>query len=710
MKDDFIKEPFSTSFWISASEPSASPIISRGFEIAKLPKAAKLYVTGLGFFEASVNGESLMGDEYFQPVFSDYERRRFTKISYPCADTFTHRIYYRVFDIAHLLAVGENTLEIQTGGGFYVQNERITEGHMSFADRTKCIYSIKLDDEEINSDGSETWRDSEIVYSNLFIGEVHDPSKKPRHGKVQILPNTESELCEQIGVPDRLIREITPNLLGTANGKSIFDAGENISGLVEVRTRPGYKGKITLRFAENINADLTLDFASAGGGYICASGRKQIMQDTFVCDGTERSFLPKFVWHSFRYFEVEGEFEAVSVKVIHTDAPVSAEFYSDSEALNFLYDAFIRTQLDSMHGSVPSDCPHRERLGYTGDGQICAPSVMMLLDCREFYRKWIIDILDSQDIATGHVQHTAPFQGGGGGPGGWGCAIILVPYYFLRQYGRSEIAFVRRCYEPMKRWLEYLKKHSTDYLVTSEAVGGWCLGDWCTLEKIRLPEPFVNSFYLVKCLGIMCELAELFGEQSDIQTFREWKKNTLHALKRTYFDAERSIYCDGTQGADAYAAAIGLCGAQTAADYYDKLGHFDTGFLGTDVLCEVLFRGGFGEVAYKLLSTEDEGGYLYMKQNGATTLWEHWLGGTSHNHPMFGAPARQIFEGVLGIRQSEGSFGWERVEFTPQLPEKMKYASGSILTPKGRIAVTLTREGGEIKREISLPDGVELVN
>ena len=127
-----------------------------------------------------------------------------------------------------------------------------------------------------------------------------------------------------------------------------------------------------MRFAENLTEEGELDFDSTGANYACASGRPQIMTDTFICDGTRRIFEPKFVWHAFRYFEVVGEIDDLEVLVIHSDCPVTARFDSPSEGLNFLFDAYVRTQLNNMHGSIPSDCPHRERLGYTGDGNFQA--------------------------------------------------------------------------------------------------------------------------------------------------------------------------------------------------------------------------------------------------------------------------------------------------------------------------------------------------
>lgn len=669
--------PLSGASWVAPDLPCHSPIISRSFHAEKSEKAV-LIVTGLGYFEARLNGKKL-GRDLLSPNPTDYEPRNFKKITYPCRDRFTHRIYYKSFDLAGLLRDGENLLEIQLGGGWFVQEERIAEGEMSFGDRVKCIYSLGFPDRTIVSDGSEMWQSSEIVYSNLFIGEIIDPTVHTEPRRVTVLPSPDSILCPEIGAPDREIRTVKPKKCG-----NIYDAGENVSGYVRIKSKSGYKGKITLRFSEE-QKDGALDFASSGAGYKCSTGKPQIMTDTFICDGTERIFEPKFVWHCFRYFEIDGEFADAEVVVVHSDVAVTSGFESDSEGCNFLFDAYVRTELDNMHGSFPSDCPHRERLGYTGDGQITAPTAMLMLDSREFYRKWIRDILDCQDPDTGHIQHTAPFMGGGGGPGGWGSAVIIVPYHFRKIFGETDI--LREAYPAMKKWIGYLIAHSENSLVVREEEGGWCLGDWCTLEKCALPEPLVNSYYLVKTLGMLREIAGALGEEFEYDAL---EADTLEAIKRTYFTGEY----DRSQGRLVYGAALGLVSADECADYYDKLGHFDTGFLATDILCELLFESGHADVFGKLIENDAPGTYLYMKRHGATTIWEHWRGG-SHCHPMFGAPARQLFCGILGIK--ELAPGFEEYEIKPQLPASMNYAKGFITTPRGRLTVEVRRVGNDVE-------------
>ena len=246
---------------------------------------------------------------------------------------------------------------------------------------------------------------------------------------------------------------------------------------------------------------------------------------------------------------------------------------------SLMYMLFISTQLNNMHGSFPSDCPHRERLGYTGDGQLCAPAAMLMLDCKEFYKKWIQDIIDCQDKLSGHIQHTAPFMGGGGGPGGWGSAIITVPFAYYKQYGDIEI--LKQCYDSCFKWIYYLKNHCENGLVTHEEKDGWCLGDWCTREKTVIPESYVNSCYFVKNLLLMEEIAEILGKPQDADCFSALRADAERAIIENFFDPLTHHFEEGVQGADAYAVWCGIGNEKTLDNIikkYENLGYFDTGF------------------------------------------------------------------------------------------------------------------------------------
>ena len=543
------------------------------------------------------------------------------------------------------------------------------------------------------------------MYNNLFIGEVHDYTRTLSEPlPVRVLPEESAVLCPQIGIPDRPIRTLRPALVSEKDGIRIYDAGENISGVVRL-TAPAAEGAtVKLQFAEVLREDGTLDFHSTGSGSRCAEGKPQIQTDVCICGSESRIFEPLFVWHAFRYFSVEGPGADPVVQVIHADAAPAAEFDSDSEALNFLFEAFLRTQKNNMHGSIPSDCPHRERLGYTGDGQVAAAAAMMTLNTKEFYKKWMQDILDTQDTVFGHVQHTAPLGGGGGGPVGWGGAIVVVPYRYFKQYGETDL--LERSWEPIGKWIAYIQTRMDNGLITREEPKGWCLGDWAALDPITIPEPLVNTCLFIRYLDMLLETAPLLNRQADIPMLQTLQRQCRDAVTAAYFDAATGQFCGGVQGADAYGLYAGLGDDRTVQHLlkrYQALNYFDTGFIGTDVLLEVLLRHGGAEVAFRLLTSEQKGSFLYMKRRGATTIWEHWDGRESHNHPMFGGCVRHLFEGFLGICQAYGTGGYSDVQVRPQIPETLGYISGSLQTPGGTIRVSAHRKKSELKTDIQLP-------
>lgn len=708
-----MKNVFEKCLWISADKEYSSPIILRRFNLDDFKKVT-LFITGLGYFDAKINGVPVT-KQYFLPVASDYEPRDFRKFLYPLSDTTTNRIYYYEFDITSLLNMGDNLLEIQLGNGFYRQTERTAEGDTSFSDVLKAIYRIDIEsDSEIKhifSDGSETQKESAIRYNNIFHGETVDLNFIcSNEKKVDILPDTSAILSKSIGTPDKIIDERKPQLIAEKNNKKIYDVGENISGIVALKTSAPKGSVVTLRFAENINSDCELDFYSTGADFTSNSGKRQIQEDIFITDGKpDRCFSPRFVWHTFRYFEVCGDFDELNVYVVHSDTPVTSSFKSSLEGAEFLYNAFLRTQLNNMHGSFPSDCPHRERLGYTGDGQLCAPAAMLMLDCKEFYKKWIQDILDCQDKQSGHIQHTAPFMGGGGGPGGWGSAIITVPFAYYKQYGDIEI--LKKCYDSCYLWINYLKNHRENGLVTHEEKDGWCLGDWCTREKTVIPESYVNSCYFVKNLSIMEEIAEILGKPQDANYFSVLRKEAQRAIIESFFDPETYHFAEGIQGADAYAVWCGIGNEKTLDNVikkYENMGYFDTGFLGTDILLEVLFRFGRGDIALSLLQSEEKGSFLYMKRRGATTIWETWGGGCSHCHPMFGGCSRHLFTGILGIKQREGTAGYGDVIINPVVLPEGESVGASITTPKGKLTVEIDSFKDKMTATVTAPSDMKI--
>lgn len=698
--------------WTMADAEPATAVIERTF-VVKGCTEAEIAVAALGFLKLYVNGRRV-GDAYVDTLHSIYHGIEFDKLEYPIHDKFTFRAYYSVFDLTDYLTDGENTLEIHLANGFYRQTERIAEGDFRYGDCLGTRYAMRVRDLDgervIYSDCTELARDSAIRYSELFIGEVYD-ARVAAKGEYKYYPTHEKQLPDTVltraDAPlDRKVCELAPVLISESDGRKLYDAGINVSGIVRIRAFAKDGERVTVRFAENLK-DGELDFETTGSRSVCRSGRQQIMEDVFIGDGKEHIYEPSFVWHAFRYFEIEGDAVADAVVVIHSHADVTSCFTSSSEELNWLYNAFIRTQLNNMHLGFPSDCPHRERLGYTGDGSVCSLAAMTLIDSQNFYRKWIRDIFDSQDKIGGHVAHTAPFAGGGGGPVGWGGAAITVPYNYYKTFGDKSPLYEH--YEGMKRYVDYILSRSLGGLVMREEDGGWVLGDWCTLDECVIPAPFVNTALFVKCLEYMKEISAALQRSDDAERFDLIRAEISHALWEKYIDTATGDFADGVQGADAYAIYASLADERAKRrliEKYGTLGHFDTGFIGTYVLAGLLFDIGEKNVAFELLTSHEPGGFGYMMDRDATTLWEYWRGEGSHDHPMFGASALYLFSHILGITQQDNTYGYECVLIRPRIPDMLTYASGSIMSPKGEICVAFERTDSGVDFTIKLPDGM----
>lgn len=717
--------------WITAEKTEGTVRFIKRFNLDKIEgmEKAEIDVCGLGYFTLLINGKRV-SEDLFTPAQTDYAPRDLSKFNYPLFDEISHRTLYLSYDVKDYLKSGENLIEVICGGGWYVQPHRKAEGKVDYSDKMATCFSLSVDflegDKlEIHTDGSETYSLYPILFSNLFFGEFCDTrlfGKVPQEFPVALSEFLPENLKKQTCPPDRVIRKIKPTLISENETRRLYDCGENISGLVELYVKGAEGNEITLRFAE-VMQDGELFTNTTGSDHKSAvDGRPQLQKDTFILNGEEQTLCPQFVWHCFRYFELQGEAEILepTALVIHTDMKIAAEFSCDNDILNWLYDAYIRTQLNSTHGSIPMDCPHRERLGYTGDGQICANAGTTIFESAEMYKKWIDDILDCQNKLNGHVQHTAPLMGGGGGPGGWGSAIVEVPYQHYRHFG--DIELLKKCYEPQKKWIEYMLSRSENGLVVREEEKGWCLGDWCVPKTDRLsknpnpidlenlPEPFVNTCYLIFCLKKMVEIAEVLGKIDDIPYFEGRIKACQTALEEEYMESGQFFM--GSHGADAYGLRAEIGDKDTLLkgliDRYENAPCLDTGMFGIYFLPEVLFQCGRGDIAVSLLASEDtEIGYNHMKSAGATTLWECIDNdGASNCHPMFGAPAALLFEGLLGIKPKSFKSGYSEVVIRPCLNSKVKKAEGSLETGWGKISVRFQVEFDKTCLTVEIPKGI----
>lgn len=698
--------------WIAATEAEQAPCIEKRFSVGKV-RSAILDITGLGYFYAEINGKKVT-DDLFNPVFSDYRARSLNNLLYPIADKMTHRVYFCRYDIAEMLTCGDNVLSVYLGNGWYRQTKRTAEGHLEFGNKLIARFSLRYVDEqgcerEILSDGTEVWRQTEITDNNIFYGETQDLrvlEKTSKYGDVTVEDDFETIFTLQTCPAERVIRTIAPRLVKQNGNKCVYDAGETVSGRVCLRAYGNSGDVVMVNHSECITKDGTLDVNSSGGDILNDRGEKQLQLTKYVLDGTNRELYPKFCKQAFRYFEVEGAAEVVCVEVIHACLSERTTFACSNSVLNWLYTAYKRTQLINMHDGFPSDCPHRERLGYTGDGQITASAAMTMFDCESFYRKWIRDICDCQNIDNGHIQHTAPFYGGGGGPVGWGGAVVQVPYAFYLHYGDELL--VQEVLPHIAEWVDYIVSRTDNGLVCREENGGWCLGDWAT-SAVVIPQEFVNTTLFVCMLEKAAFLAEQVENYDLVNRFTKLSKQYRKSVTKEFFDDETGSFAGGVQGADAFALAAGLGDRRTLENLVAKYARdcrFDTGFIGTYVLVEQLIAHDRVDLAFDLLSASKKGSFGYLKRLGETTIWEYldtkWC---SHAHPMFGAVAEFLPKVLLGLPDKERT---NEVVLRPRFPRKLSYAEGSALYNGKPVEVRWRKKNNTIRYRVFVAHGLNV--
>ena len=708
---------FKNAFWVGSSERTDETFsVLRGKFYVDDVKTATLNVLGLGFFKCYING-FLINPDTFLPLSSDYENS-----NDPVDEVISgHRIYVPEFDITPYVKNGENVIAIHYGGGWYCYENRIFG-------LPKAIYRICVKDSngetDFVSDENCKIGKSFVTHYRFTFCENRDYSQwddcfdldfdDSLWGNAVAVESLETEYCTTDCPNDALIETITPVKVSTGENGTVYDCKVNTTGypVLKINAPKGEVVKIT--FSEELLTDGKIDMDHWHG-----------QECEIISDGKGRVVQPDFTWYGFRCFEITGDAEPIEVKVIHSDVKINSTFNCSNETLNWTYKTFIHTMLCNMHTGHPSDCPHLERRGYTGDGQLTCNAVFTTMDARALYEKWLQDIADSQDVLSGHIQYTAPYVRSGGGPGGWGSAIVEVPYQFYKHFGDTEL--LEKYYPNMCRYIDYLESHSEFGLVTSDKAGEWCLGDWCCPnilypdkditshnQQVALPAAMVNTYFMVKTLQKMCHIARLINKENDIAEYEEKINLRKNAVRAAYFNAFDDNFVMNIHGANAFGVDIGLGNGNTYKNlvkYYEKVGCFDTGIFATDILIRILFENGDEDLAIKLLTNNGDQGYEHWRVNGATTFHEYWDSNRSrsHSHPMFGAPVAYFFQYLLGINQSETDGGYNSIIIEPKGFKNFEFMNGSMETPNGDVAVSYENKEGKTYFEVIIPDGVKAI-
>jgi alpha-L-rhamnosidase len=693
--------------------PYPAPYLRKTFVIDKEIASAKVFVTGLGFFELYLNGQKV-GKDVMSPNLTLYGKRSdLGEIGAMIKNNFReYRVLYLTYDIKNLLQKGENVTGALLGNGFYNPRGYWTQGYgsprflaqicITFTDGTKQI---------VVSDPSWKVSKSPILMDQIYDGEFYDardeqagwclPGFNDSGWKNAVMRKPpEGKLQAQLSPTDRVMETLSPKkieILGEGHYK--IDFGEEISGWLHLKNLMGEAGrKISIKY---------ICESPTGSNYYIMKG------------GSPESYSTRFTWFTFRQVEISnwpGELkpEQLSAEAVYSNVETTGHFECSDPLFNTINKIWWRSQTDNMHGGIASDCPHRERSPYTGDGQVSCVTVMHNFDARTFYTKWIRDIWGAQNPENGYVPNGAPWQPGCGGGVAWGAAMNIMPWEFYLQYG--DIDMLKINFDAMKGYINYMLTWTDDKgIMFSQAPdkdhpNQWMnLGDWCSPGKLP-PDDMVHTFYLWRCSDLTAKAAKALGKKDDEAKYNKLARKVKTAFQNKYYDKVKGTY--GPDGGNIFALKMGIPGSQVKmvinalkSDIALNGGNLDTGIFGTQFFFEVLSENGLNELAYQAMNKHTQPSYGWWIDQGATTTSEQWDGNGSRNHPMFGGGIVWFYRKLAGMNADPENPGYRNIIFKPQPAGEISFASYSNQTPYGQTGISWNKGNGKFKTEINVPVG-----
>ncbi len=684
--------------WIGFDEEA--PLFQKEFVIDKPVQNAHIFICGLGYFELYVDGKKV-SDDVLVPGQTDYSHRNdIEKTRVAIDNEFTgYRCLYLGYDLTPLLSLGRHALGVWLGNGFfnsqngfamhYGKPRLIAQLMLTFADGSSQI---------IPTDTSWLAKRSGITQNSIYGGEVFDARIHDEAWQPALLRDAPDGTLEpQMSPSDKVCETFVPKKIERLGDNSWrVDFGEEISGWVHLTDIQGQAGqRIEIKYlSESPNGE-----------------------NIYIMKGEgKESYHPRFTWFVFRQVEITGldalEASQIQAEAVNTELRQTGFFACSDTLLNKIHRIWRRTLLDNAHGSVFSDCPHRERSAYLGDGQVAAEMVMRTFDARAFYRKWFADMRLAQNPRTGFVPFGAPWQPGCGGGVPWSAAMILMPYDFYQCYGDSSV--LRENYASMLRLMDYFAGWVNEdgtmeqHYQPHNDMAYWCnLGEWCTPTESRPSNALVHTYFYWLCAKRMASIAGLLGDNEKEQRFAALEERTRKAFHHRFYDAENKTYGPAGSNLFAYEMMPDVNLKEALRQDMEASGnHLYTGIFGTKLFFNVLANAGLSDQALEAFLQHDFPSFGHWIEQGATTTWEQWDGANSHCHPMFGGGLTWLYSWLGGIRFDSSRL----INISPHLSERITWVECSQVNLYGTIHLRAERlVDGRLKVSVDIPVGCQAI-
>lgn len=721
---------FKQARWVKVVEPELKPKGERpaywvGKQFAAEGGSAALRVSAQGLYHAYLNGVRVGNDELT-----------------PGSTQYNSRIQFQTYEVE--LLDGENNLEILVADGWFRGAADMMRSDLQFGNHVAVIAEISG---VIATDSSWQSSPSHILSADLFLGQNEDRRLLDSRSWSAIKEiDVAADLIVPIAPPVRRTQFLKPkNIHKLADGAFIVDFGQNFSGWTRLNRLGPAGHKTTLIHGEFVGADGNLDTSHLDAFFpIMPEPIRDHQIDTVISAGVEGDvFEPMFTTHGFQYVRVENfageltEDDVVGV-VLHTDFEKLGTFTSSDRRLTWLHSAaewsFLGNAVD-----VPTDCPTRERAGWTGDWQIFVDTAAYLYDVDAFSRKWLADVVLDQN-ADGRIANISPATKSAAwgshidilnGSAGWGDVIVQAPLAAYRAYAKTE-AF-EECFDAMQKWIGYglrsaeegrhadrtgePKPHEKYLWDTGYHWGEWFepgvpAGNPFTFTSLDRSE--VASAYLYRSCRDFAEICRILAKPTELaEKYDDLAQNIKAAWQLEFLDGYGCVKTK-SQAAMARALQFGLVenkeavAAELASLIKANGNRLGTGFLSTVYLLPMLAENGQAETAFDLLFQEQQPSWLYMRNKGATTVWELWEGISedgkpqmSLNHYSKGAVISFLHHNVVGLKATRP--GYQEFVVQPTFDDRVPDAATTLKTPFGTIAAGWRREGDAVVVEVTAP-------
>lgn len=691
--------------WISDGRDKTveeAPAFSKSFNLSTTPAEGRAYVSATGYYDLTINGKRV-GNLHMDPAFTDY----------------TKRSLYTVHDITGLLKQGENTITVTLGNGFAncQMLDAWNQQNAPWRDRPRFICEITADGTTVAAtDTSWTVMSSPVIYNNIYSGEHIDNRVSPEvTGKAIVAGPHSPILANQSTYPIRPTESITPHLI-YSEGDTVFcfDAGKNIAGVCEISLSGEEGTVVTVAHGELLKKSGRLEQGNLNIYYHPMKSDEAFQTDRYILAGNgNETFRPQFNYHGFRYIELRAEkpvkVNDITALKINTDLPRIGHFSSSSPLLDKIYAATMLSYEDNLH-SIPTDCPQREKNGWTADAHVAMPLALLNYDGITFYEKWMNDFIDNQ-LDNGNISGIIPSPGWGYGdsPGPvWDAALFIVPVALYDFYGDPEA--IERLYPTMLRYLGWLESlRQPDGTLTCG------IGDWLPYST-QTPTDFTSTLYAYVDYKLMERIASILGK--DPKPFADKAEEMRNTVNNRFFNPDTKLYANGSQAAQGIALYWDVADPEHRQAVADNLNRMvaengyalDFGLLGSKSVMRMLTKYGHIDTAWRMATRCEAPSWgHWVEENGYTTLAETWtlspeFRDASLNHVFMGDIAAWMTNDIAGINFDPENPGFKNVIIRPHFPSSLDHAQADYQSVRGRIASSWKRNpDGSILLTVEIP-------